>query len=168
MKDTCCCLVKIKMELCEVYKFVLQHRYNDDRLLLKIVTLAINVQDELNLLDQALVYKKWNVINMLIKNGVNANSLFEYCMENAFDYTAMKNGTDELFNNVFLNNSSLDVDKAKEILENYNWHFSVFENRNVISFKMKKRDSLELLLALENYNMNKVDDILNTRLVHHQ
>lgn len=156
------------MELCEVYKFVLQHRYNDDGLLLKIVTLAINVQDELNLVDQAIIYKKWNIINMLIKNGVNANTLFEYCMEYKFDYDDMKNGNDELFNNVFLNNSSLDVDKAQDVLENYNWHFFPFANRKVNSFKIKKRDSLELLLALENYNMNKVDVILNTRLVHHQ
>lgn len=157
------------MELCEVYKFVLQHRYNDDRLLLKIVKLAINIQDEINLLEQAIDFKKWNVINMMIKNGVNANTLFDCCIEeNKFEYNNMKNGVDELFNNVFLNNSSLDVDKAVKVLEKFNWHFYPFENRNISSFKIKKRDSLELLIALENYNMNKVDDILNTRLVHHQ
>jgi len=156
------------MELDKVYKFVLQHRYNDDGLLLKIINLAINVQDELNLVDQAIIYKKWNVINMLIKNGVNANSLFDYCMySDKFDYYNMKNGDDELFNNVFLNNSSLNVENAVIILDNYNWHISPFENRQINSFKIKKCDSLELLLALENNDMNKVDDILNTRLVHH-
>lgn len=89
--------------------------------------------------DEALLNLDGNIFT-----SVNANILFEYAFyNNYFCYDTIKEN--ELFKTMFLNNPLLYVDQAQAVLDDANWHFYIFDKRNV-----KLPSENDMIAALKN------------------